>query len=113
MRNKACEECGIDDIRVLEFDHTDPKQKEFSISQSVSLNHNWDKVLTEISKCRILCANCHKIEQLFSKNGTKHRFWRRVADLNCCKSFCRASPNHSANAPYLISNRDILPENRS
>lgn len=60
LSGKVCVECGEDDIRVLELDHVDPKDKEFNISQAVRLGRSWDEVLVEISKCRVMCANCHK-----------------------------------------------------
>lgn len=58
--DKSCVDCGESDIRVLEFDHIDPSQKLFSISQSVRLGRGWSEVLTELEKCVIRCANCHK-----------------------------------------------------
>ena len=60
LSDKNCEMCGECDNRVLEFDHLDPALKLFSISQAVRLGYGWNQVLDEISKCRILCANCHK-----------------------------------------------------
>ena len=60
LSNKHCIECKESDVRVLELDHIDPKQKQFSISQAVRLGHKWNEVLTELEKCQVLCANCHK-----------------------------------------------------
>lgn len=60
LKNKSCALCSEDDIRVLEFDHLDPLQKSFSISKGITDGMPWDKILSEIKKCRILCANCHK-----------------------------------------------------
>ena len=60
LTDKACELCGENDLRVLEFDHLDPTLKQFEISQATRLGYAWEATLTEIKKCRILCANCHK-----------------------------------------------------
>lgn len=60
LNDKACEICKESDIRVLEFDHLKPADKQFSISQAYRLGYKWEVVLKEIQKCRILCANCHK-----------------------------------------------------
>lgn len=60
LKDKACVVCGESDMRVLEFDHIDPSNKIFSISQAVKYGYRWHKVMDEIQKCRILCANCHK-----------------------------------------------------
>ena len=60
LRDKFCVVCGESDVRALEFDHIDPACKSFNISQSVKLGHRWERVVEEIKKCRILCANCYK-----------------------------------------------------
>lgn len=61
LKLKECESCGIKDPRVLEFDHIDPEEKLFSISQGLRLGYKISDVLEELKKCRILCANCHRI----------------------------------------------------
>ena len=60
LKTKQCESCGICDFRVLEFHHKD-EAKEFEISQKVGLV-KLSKLLDEIAKCNMLCANCHRIE---------------------------------------------------
>ena len=60
LSDKQCCICGENDVRVLEFDHIDPKAKSFSISQAVKLGRSWSEVIEELKKCRVLCANCHK-----------------------------------------------------
>lgn len=62
LANKSCEDCGNDDIRVLEFHHLDPSSKAFSIAKGMANTYSWVKILREIDKCQILCANCHKIK---------------------------------------------------
>lgn len=62
LDGKACIKCGENDIRVLELDHIDATQKDFSISHAVRIGKNWIQVQEEIKKCQILCANCHKIK---------------------------------------------------
>lgn len=62
LYGKVCEECGEADIRTFEFAHIDATTKAFGISRAVRLGRSWQEVLSEIAKCRILCANCHKKE---------------------------------------------------
>ncbi len=55
-----CEACGYDRcIDALEFHHTDPAQKDFSIS-SKGYTRSWERVKAELNKCAMLCANCHR-----------------------------------------------------
>lgn len=42
---------------VYDFHHLDPSQKDFNIGSS----RNWSKIEKELSKCVMLCANCHRI----------------------------------------------------
>lgn len=43
---------------VLELHHLDPTKKEFSITNG-SLK-SWKRIETELKKCVLLCANCHR-----------------------------------------------------
>lgn len=57
-----CEKCGYDKcIDALEFHHVDPANKDFSISHNGN-TRSWDETKTEIDKCIMLCANCHREE---------------------------------------------------
>jgi 5-methylcytosine-specific restriction endonuclease McrA len=60
LSDKSCVICGENDQRVLEFDHIEPAEKKFSISQAVKLGFAWEEVKLEIAKCQVLCSNCHK-----------------------------------------------------
>jgi predicted HNH restriction endonuclease len=54
-----CEKCGYDKYPdVLEFHHHDPTQKEAAWNKMRLWN--WKKVMAELDKCSILCANCHR-----------------------------------------------------
>lgn len=72
LENEKCVLCGFDDMRALDFDHINPSLKKFGISRAVNDGYCWDKILKEIEKCRILCANCHRIETAKQQNWKKH-----------------------------------------
>lgn len=55
-----CYCCGEKELCCLDFHHVDSKQKEFSISEAISHEWSWSKVLREIRKCVVVCANCHR-----------------------------------------------------
>ncbi len=52
-----CEFCGYNkSLGALQFHHLDPSQKEFQISGKSNFNK---KIMKELDKCILLCANCH------------------------------------------------------
>lgn len=60
-RDVPCMDCGVKyPFYVMDFDHRDPAEKEFTIAKMLSMG-NVDKVEKEISKCDVVCSNCHRI----------------------------------------------------
>ena len=58
---KGCTLCGYNAHHTaLDFDHINPLDKELNIARNYSIGLK--KLIAEIRKCRILCANCHRIE---------------------------------------------------
>jgi hypothetical protein len=61
---RGCERCGEKDPACLDFHHRDKAQKLYSISQEANRrNKGVETLMTEIQKCSILCANCHRKEE--------------------------------------------------
>jgi len=58
---QACLRCGMTDKRVLTFHHRNPRDKTFAIANCKGRMWSIDKLLAEIAKCDVLCANCHLI----------------------------------------------------
>jgi hypothetical protein len=54
----SCQECGESDNACLDFHHLDPATKEFAVS--AVQHYGKQRVLDEIAKCAVLCANCHR-----------------------------------------------------
>ena len=57
FKTHPCMECGERDPIVLEFDHL--RDKSFAIGPSLTRT-SWDKILAEMKKCEVVCANCHR-----------------------------------------------------
>lgn len=64
-----CEECGFNHPGALDFHHNDPTQKDRSISQMVYHKVSVEKIQLEIGKCKVLCANCHRILHWKERNN--------------------------------------------
>lgn len=56
----ACSECGFSNPKALQFHHKD-SNKEGNVGTMVHNGCSIDKVMKEIHKCVVLCANCHMI----------------------------------------------------
>lgn len=57
----GCQDCGYNSHpAALDFDYIDPQEKEFLIPRFLGRT-NLKRLFKEIRKCRILCANCHRI----------------------------------------------------
>ena len=55
-----CERCGYDRcIEALEFHHINSSKKDFNVSQR-GYTRSWKRVMEELEKCIMLCANCHR-----------------------------------------------------
>lgn len=64
----CCELCGESHSACIEFHHLDPSLKLARLS-TVAPSWGWPKLMAEISKCQILCANCHR--KIHNGNGQK------------------------------------------
>lgn len=53
-----CVDCGNADIRVLQFDHVERGPHIRRISRLIGTRN---KLLAELEKCQVRCANCHMI----------------------------------------------------
>ncbi len=58
LATQQCKDCGISDIRVLQFDHL--RDKKFNIAHKIG-SLSWETLQVELEKCEIVCANCHSI----------------------------------------------------
>jgi hypothetical protein len=59
----GCSRCPERRPNCLQFHHIDPNSKVSTISKLVSNRANFKLLKKEISKCIILCANCHAVEE--------------------------------------------------
>jgi hypothetical protein len=57
LADHPCVDCGESDPIVLEFDHL--RDKRANISALTRNGESW-RLLEEIAKCEVRCANCHR-----------------------------------------------------
>ena len=89
-----CADCGITDVRVLQFDHV-RGEKIFCVTAYGS--HSLDKLVEEIDKCEVRCANCHCI---------RHRSFNGAFGVKVSTAACEAageSSNLSLHPNWMVA----------
>jgi hypothetical protein len=60
---RGCLDCGYNaDPAALHFDHRVPAEKLFTVAKAMS--YSLPKLMAEIAKCDVRCANCHAIRSV-------------------------------------------------
>lgn len=62
LKQKPCMDCGVIYTHyAMDFDHRDKSKKLASISKMINYHsYSKKKILEEIKKCDLVCANCHR-----------------------------------------------------
>jgi len=87
MKGGKCHDCGGTFYQCcFHFDHRDPAQKLFSISDR--MHWDYERMREELGKCDLVCANCHalrtfihKREAISKKQGDGQRGKKRSAEV--------------------------------
>lgn len=66
--SKGCSVCGFSDFRALQFHHRNKEEKEFNLSEIVRTGSSMNRIMSEIVKCDVVCANCHQILHFEERN---------------------------------------------
>ena len=75
LQNHPCVDCGEDNILTLEFDHIE--HKTYNIGAMIQ-RYSWKKILKEIKKCEVVCANCHCIRTATRRNGRRLKHYMKI-----------------------------------
>lgn len=66
----GCKDCGYRArYEALDFDHLPQFKKSFQLSQVNA--HSQERLLREISKCEVVCANCHRVRTADRKKAAR------------------------------------------
>ena len=67
----CCEICSENHPACLVFHHIDNTNKDYNVSTMGKYGLSKKKIIEEISKCKVLCANCHRKLHEFLRNQTE------------------------------------------
>lgn len=73
LRTHPCVDCGMADIRVLEFDHRDPSKKVANVGRMSRNGSSLAAVMREVEKCDVRCANCHRLRTIKEGHCLRHQ----------------------------------------
>ena len=72
LDDHPCVDCGETDPVVLEFDHRQGERKIFNIADARRRKISLRWVSSEVAKCDVRCANCHR-RVTYQRAGLTHR----------------------------------------
>jgi len=75
FKEHSCVDCPEKDPIVLDFDHRNPREKEFKVSKLI--NCSMKTLKKEIAKCDVRCANCHR-----KRHAKEQGTWRTKLSLD-------------------------------
>lgn len=55
---RGCNDCSETDPACLDFHH--PGEKDMPVTDMITYGHSREQLQTEIDRCEVLCANCHR-----------------------------------------------------
>jgi hypothetical protein len=55
-----CDQCPENHPATLDFHHRNAEEKDFGLAELSRKSTNKDRILRELAKCQVLCANCHR-----------------------------------------------------
>jgi formate-dependent nitrite reductase cytochrome c552 subunit len=61
LRRRPCQACGgLFEPHQMDFDHRNPAEKSFELTKGRAMLMATAKIMAEVAKCDIVCANCHR-----------------------------------------------------
>jgi hypothetical protein len=106
-KSKQCIVCGENDIECLDFHHLG--NKDLDLSQAVRDGWSQERMLSEVQKCVVMCANCHlKLHPRHQDTatgelaGTTKRFRRNREWLDKYKQSCECEDCGENNPACLV-----------
>ena len=100
--NGCCTICGYDkNLSALEFHHKKPQEKLFPLSSREIKAYSIEKLLNEVQKCILLCANCHREHHNPDGNDWKH-LTKPMPQRQHIIKYCKCGHTISKNVDFCL-----------
>jgi len=75
IKSNPCHDCGgVFDICCMDFDHRAGTEKKYNIGSMFAHHYSRELIESELAKCDLVCANCHRIRTRERRTGSgKHK----------------------------------------
>lgn len=71
LKHVPCADCGVEfPSYVMDFDHV-RGEKQVNLSRLRNSRLAWAKLVAEVEKCEVVCANCHRIRTRLRAQGVE------------------------------------------
>jgi len=87
LMGEVCSKCGT--VENLEFDHINADRKGDKNLLSQLWASKWDRILTELEKCQLLCKSCHSLKSIYdaglepAEHGSNSMYRKRCRCDDC------------------------------
>ena len=101
LRRVPCKDCrGTFQPHQMDFDHRNPATKSFGLTWARAMLAPRQRLLAEIAKCEIVCANCHAI-RTYAQQADRWARRRAAGQLI-------ATPRHISKRRRSVLRRDFI-----
>jgi predicted Zn-ribbon and HTH transcriptional regulator len=101
LRRVPCMDCGGRfEPHQMDFDHRDPSAKSFNVTTGRAMLMKRERLLAEVAKCDIVCANCHTVRTY----GLQARRWAEKR----AKGHILQTPRSLSRQRRAVPKRDLL-----
>jgi hypothetical protein len=108
LRQVPCDDCReMFPSHMMDFDHRDPSKKLFTIASGHALLMSRDKLIAEIEKCDVVCANCHAMRTYAALMERRRRSTREEWTPGKSAYLPRKRAHWRASAAMLDLLRDV------
>ena len=78
IKSKPRADCGGSfEVCCMDFDHRDGTEKAYNVGSMFAHHYSRELIETELAKCDLVCANCHRIRTRDRRTGNgRHRVCR-------------------------------------
>jgi len=62
LKSQPCQDCKLSfEVCCMDFDHRDGTVKSYNVGSMFAHHYSRELIETELAKCDLVCANCHRI----------------------------------------------------